>query len=70
MVLVCNHTEAAAQVLDALEGYSNPASQMRLVRMHGRGKIDRKTLMSSREWKDAVATVKSLGDTPNLEMDV
>lgn len=70
MVLVCNHTEAAQQVLESLDGYSNPVSQMRLVRMHGRGKINRQALISSEQWKSAVQLVDALGDTPNLELDV
>lgn len=70
MVLVCNHTDAAQQVLESLENYSNPASQMRLIRMHGRGKINRNELIASDEWKSTVAMIEKLGDTPNLELDV
>jgi len=70
MVLVCNHTEAAQQVLASLEDYTNPASQIRLIRMHGRGKIDREELQASKQWKTIVETIKQLGDTPNLELDV
>lgn len=70
MVLVCNHTDAAQQVLESLDDYTNPASQMRLIRMHGRGKIERAELMASAQWKQAVDAVKQLGDSPNLELDV
>jgi beta-N-acetylhexosaminidase len=70
MVLVCNHTQAAQQVLESLEDYLNPASQMRLIRMHGRGKIDRQQLMASEEWRSVVDKIKQLGDSPNLELDV
>ena len=70
MVLVCNHTEAAQQVLDSLNGYENPASQMRLIRMHGRGKIDRNELQASEKWKTINQTIRQLGDSPNLELDV
>jgi len=70
MVLVCNHTQAAQQVLTSLEDYLNPASQMRLIRMHGRGKIDRQQLMASEEWRSVVEKIKQLGDSPNLELDV
>jgi len=70
MVLVCNHTEAAQQVLDSLGDYENPASQMRLIRMHGRGKIDRQELQASEQWKSVVERIQQLGDTPNLELDV
>ncbi|HEY9201682.1 MAG TPA: beta-N-acetylhexosaminidase [Gammaproteobacteria bacterium] len=70
MVLVCNHTQAAQQVLESLEAYLNPVSQMRLIRMHGRGKIDREQLMASEQWRSVVDKIKQLGDSPNLELDV
>lgn len=70
MVLVCNHSEAAQQVLESLENYSNPVSQMRLIRMHGRGNINRQELMASTQWKTVVDKIKQLGDGPNLELDV
>ncbi|HED35349.1 MAG TPA: beta-N-acetylhexosaminidase [Gammaproteobacteria bacterium] len=70
MVLVCNHTDAASQVLQSLENYSNPASQARLIRMHGRGNIDRQALMASAQWKSVVEKVKLLGDTPDFELPV
>ncbi|MDH5485384.1 MAG: beta-N-acetylhexosaminidase, partial [Gammaproteobacteria bacterium] len=70
MVLVCNHPEAAAQVLESLEDYANPASQMRLVRMHGRGEINRQGLQASDEWQQAVEMIAQIDHNPWLEMDV
>ncbi|MCW8933534.1 MAG: beta-N-acetylhexosaminidase [Gammaproteobacteria bacterium] len=70
MVLVCNHSDAAQEVLESLEAYSSPASQMRLIRMHGRGHIDRNELMASEKWKNVVDKIKQLDDSPNLELDV
>jgi len=70
MVLVCNHSEAAQQILVSLEGYSNPASQMRLIRMHGRGDINRQELMATKKWKTIVEKIQQLGDGPNLELGV
>ncbi len=71
MVLVCNHTEAAQSVLDSLGSYSSPVSQMRLIRMHGRGKINRQELMESQQWKDTVQLIQQLADEdPNLELNV
>ncbi len=70
MVLVCNHTDAAQQVLNSLENYSNPASQMRLIRMHGRGEINRQQLMSSAKWKTVVDKIHRLDEEPNLELKV
>lgn len=70
MVLVCNHSEAAAQVLESLEGYTSPASQMRLIRMHGRHPIDRQQLRNSSEWKQLVEIIDKIDENPWLEMDV
>lgn len=70
MVLVCNHTEAAAQVLETLEDYSNPASQLRLIRMHGRGGTNWAELKSSSQWQDAVKLVEQIDQGPELELDI
>jgi len=35
ILLVCNNPEGAEQVLESLRDYTNPASQLRMVRMHG-----------------------------------
>jgi len=70
MVLVCNHSEAAQQVLESLEEYSSPVSQMRLIRMHGRGDIKRDELMASSRWKSVTDKIRQLGDEPNLQLDV
>ena len=35
ILLVCNNASGADQVLEALAGYSNPTSQLRMIRMHG-----------------------------------
>ena len=70
MVLVCNHTDAAQQVLESLEAYSNPVSQMRLIRMHGRDEINRAELLASEKWKTLVNKIHQLDELPNLELDV
>lgn len=72
MVLVCNHTEAAAEVLESLQGYSNPASQLRLVRMHGRGGMPMANLQATDEWQQVVKLIEQLklDESPWLEMDV
>jgi len=70
MVLVCNHPQAAAQVLQSLETYDNPVSQVRLIRMHGRGHSDWQTMQDSEEWKKAAEQMARLDDSPWLEMNV
>jgi beta-N-acetylhexosaminidase len=65
MVLVCNHRAAAVEVLESLEDYSNPAAQMRLVRMHGRtAAVDDQRLVAARQRATELTT------NPNLEMNV
>lgn len=70
MVLVCNHQDAAAQVLDRLKDYSNPASQLRLVRMHGRGENSWDKLKSSSKWQQAVNRVQEIDQSPELELNI
>lgn len=70
MVLVCNHPEGAAVVLEHLKDYSNPVSQMRLMRMHGKEAVSREELLSSDRWKNAVEMVKLLDENPWYEMDI
>ncbi len=70
MVLVCNHPEGVADVVARLAGYTSPVSQMRLIRMHGRGHTSREALRASDEWKRVSARVASLDDSPWMELDV
>ncbi|MCK5002716.1 MAG: beta-N-acetylhexosaminidase [Gammaproteobacteria bacterium] len=70
MVLVCNHPEGVTEVIDALGDYSNPVSQLRLARMHGKNTINRDELMASDKWKQANQLVQTLDDSPELELDV
>ena len=70
MVLVCNHPEAVTEVVEALGDYSNPASELRLARMHGKKVIARDKLLASEKWKQARQLVQSLDESPELELDV
>jgi len=70
MVLVCNHSAEAKQVLQGLGDYANPASAMRLVRMHGQPRLGREELFSTDEWKAVTSRLKPLTDSPELELDV
>ena len=53
IVLICNNTNATDEVLDSLQGYSNPASQLRLARLHGQAVPD--NLLVSQPWQQACA---------------
>ncbi len=67
MALYCNNPEAVDQVLDGFPAYDNPASAMRLVRLHGRH--TGKPLTGSDQWTRALAQIAPLEIEPELDMD-
>lgn len=60
MVLVCNDPLAAGEVLDGLGHYDNPASLLRLARMHGRGPLTRGQLLADSTYHEAVRAMGNL----------
>ena len=70
MILVCNRSEAADQVLDSLANYTDPAGLARLARLHGRQGPDWSDLHSSQAWQRAVSAVNSYEEAPLLDMDM
>ncbi len=54
LVLVCNNRPAASQVLSALRDHTNPASQTRILRMHGRKTSSFDRLHNDSRWRKAV----------------
>jgi len=70
MVLVCNNPEGAAEVLESLTGYSDPASQMRLIRMHGRRSVNREQMHLDPRWHAAVASVAEYEANATLDLDL
>lgn len=54
VLLVCNNSDGADEVLDSLGNYDNPASRIRMIRMHGRPPKDSAKLLESRAWQKAV----------------
>lgn len=68
IALICNNPQGAAQVLDGLDEYDNPASHARLIRMHGRGPIDRAQLQQQAEWHQAVARLNELNEDTTLDL--
>jgi beta-N-acetylhexosaminidase len=69
LVLLCNAPEQVPGVLESLRGYVNPAAQLRLTRLHGRGDFDWETLHASAEWNKARALVEPLCAVPKLELE-
>ena len=70
MVLVCNHPDGVSEVIEALGDYSNPVSELRLTRMHGKEMMSRNELLNSVKWKKANEAVQELDDSPWMELDV
>ena len=55
-------------LLDALDGYVNPAAALRLTRLHGRGGVTWDVLHDSAEWRKAHAAIEALCARPALEL--
>jgi beta-N-acetylhexosaminidase len=70
MALVCNHLDGAIEAAEYLKGYKNPASQLRLVKMHGKHDITWARLKQDAHWQHTSAQIVALNDSPELEMDV
>ena len=67
MVLVCNNQAAAAALLDSLQLDAQPASQVRLIRMHGarfEGGLD--SLRLTEQWRESSGALAALNTTPEL----
>lgn len=54
MVLICNNRPATLEVLDYLKDYNDPATHVRLVRMHGRKSHSSQSLHMDPRWRVAV----------------
>jgi len=57
ILLVCNNASGADEVLKSLQGYSNPTSQLRMIRLHGQATS--KDLFNSRAWQNACEDLQS-----------
>jgi len=68
MVLVCNNQQAARDILDNLEHEPDPASQVRLIRMHGRQKVNYDELMNDNKWQRISREITALDTRPELEL--
>jgi len=70
MVLVCNQPERAAEVVESLVDYHDPAAQLRLARMHGRRFPDHGELRAGQRWQRAVELLESCESERWLDMDL
>jgi beta-N-acetylhexosaminidase len=69
LVLLCNAPEQVPPVLESLRGYVDPAAQLRLTRLHGRGELEWDSLHASPDWRRARALVAPLCAVPKLELE-
>ncbi len=70
VLLVCNHRAGAIEVLDALTVEPYPQTQVRLMRMHGRGGApDLASLREHTEWRAVTARVRELEPDPQFDLD-
>jgi len=66
---LCNDRDAVLGALDELAGESDPLSQVRLARLHGRPMPDRYTLQQTARWQECRSAVDHCRDAPSLQLD-
>jgi beta-N-acetylhexosaminidase len=69
MILVCNDRDSAVAILSLLEGHSDPTSQVRLARLHGRKAPGWGELKTLPAWRGARDTLAHLADRPELVLN-
>lgn len=69
MVLVCNDRPGAESAVDALATITDPVSQSRLPRLHGRPAEHHDALLASERWREAREMLAHWNDRPSLELD-
>lgn len=69
VVAVCNDRAAAVSVLDHLQGATDPLSQVRLARLHGRPSPMRLELTDTARWRECRNAIDHCRDAPNLQLD-
>ncbi|MBK8535011.1 MAG: beta-N-acetylhexosaminidase [Candidatus Competibacteraceae bacterium] len=70
MVLACNDRRAAMSILDHLRRPPDPVSQVRLIRLHGRGHLNVHRLRHQPVWQRATQLVQDYDAFPLLDMDI
>lgn len=70
MVLVCNNRPATLEVLHHLREFDDPATHVRLVRMHGRKPQSLQALHLDPQWKEAVERLSCDPDETSLSLNL
>ncbi|HVS76676.1 MAG TPA: beta-N-acetylhexosaminidase [Steroidobacteraceae bacterium] len=69
MLPVCNQRASVLELLDRLRVQPQPASGLRLVRLHGRGGWSREDLQNRPEWRRAQEWLERCAAAPALKLD-
>jgi beta-N-acetylhexosaminidase len=69
MVLICNDLSDIPSMLEQLEDYSNPAGQLRLMRLRGERAWDWNELRRCEQWRDARECIARVSSPPELELE-
>jgi beta-N-acetylhexosaminidase len=69
LVLLCNCPETVSDVIESLKGYTNPAAQLRLMRLRGRTGTGLDRLKQTQRFIDANRTVRRLIEPPELKLE-
>ncbi len=70
MILVCNNPKGAGEVLDSLADYCEPVSQIRMVRMHGKGHYSAQDIREDPRWLRAMEYLNLLEAEESLELEL
>lgn len=62
VLLVCNNRPGAIEVLDNIKPVDNPALQLRIAHMHGRGRADSDEYRESDRWQSVCNSIRLLQD--------
>lgn len=68
MVLVCDNFSEICNTLDRLGRFDNPASHLRLARMHGRRPLSRDQLHANPQWHQALQAIDALLQAKPLDL--
>ena len=69
MLPVCNNRASVIALLDGLKVEPQPASRLRLVRMHGREGMSREALEATPEWARSQELLTRFATTPALKLE-
>jgi hypothetical protein len=69
MLPVCNNRASVIALLDGLKVEPEPASRLRLVRLHGRDGMTREALQVHPDWQRAQELLIRFATTPALKLE-